>query len=49
MKRILQKIKCLFGFHDWEDVTHPTHGFKYTYRCRYCHKFKRRDWWGDGW
>ena len=43
-----KKIKCLFGFHEWEDVTHPGWGigFRYTYRCKNCHKFKR-DWFGE--
>lgn len=42
---VRQKIKCWLGFHDWEDVTHPALGieFRYTYRCKHCHKFWR-DW-----
>lgn len=40
-----QKIKCWLGWHEWEDVTHPKSGvgFRYTYRCKHCHKFWR-DW-----
>ena len=37
-----QKIKCWLGWHEWEDITHPSllkEGVHY-YRCKHCHKFK---------
>lgn len=36
-----QKIKCLLGWHEWEDITHSAWKDEYTkYRCKHCHKCK---------
>lgn len=47
MEKLIQRIKCLFGFHGkgrWQlsivDVRYESHSIDYTneYRCQYCEK-----------